>query len=171
MTFSRKLAGLGIAFAAAAVLFSAFAASASAQTPPYTAYGVGLKAGATITANIAGKSCGAGVKADATGNWKLTIATTDACAPKEGDTVSFAIDGAAATQTVKWTAGGAPADAAKGIALAAAPAPAKAAAPAPAKTGDAGLLGTSGTSMALVLMMGIAAAALVAGARTATRER
>ena len=166
MKMTRKLMGLGIAFAAAAVLFSAFAASASAQTPPYTAYGVGQKAGATITANIAGKSCGAGVKADAAGNWKLTIATTDACAPKEGDTVSFAIDGAAATQTVKWTAGGAPADAAKGIALTAG-----AAAPAPAKTGDAGLLGTSGTSMALVLMMGIAAAALVAGARTATRER
>ncbi len=74
-----------------------------------------------------------------------------------------------AAQTVKWTAGGAPADAAKGIALTAgAAAPA---APAPAKTGDAGLLGTSGTSMALVLMLGIAAAALVAGARTATRGR
>ena len=166
MKLTRKFMGLGVAFAAAAVLFSAFAVSASAQTPPYTAYGVGQKAGATIAANIAGKSCGAGVKADASGNWKLTIATTDACTPKEGDTVAFSIDGAAATQTVKWTAGGAPADAAKGIALTAG-----GAAPAPAKTGDAGLLGTSGTSMALVLMMGIAAAALVAGARTATRER
>ena len=166
MTLTRKLAGLGIAFVAAAVLFSAFAASASAQTPPYTAYGVGQTAGAKIAANIAGKACGGDATVDAGGNWKIVIGTDAACAPKEGDTVSFSINGAAATQTVKWTAGGAPADAAKGIALTAG-----AAAPAPAKTGDAGLLGTSGTSMALVLMMGIAAAALVAGARTATRER
>ena len=167
MTFTRKLAGLGIALAAAAVMFSAFAVSASAQTPPYTAYGIGQKAGAKIAANIAGKSCGAAVTVDAQGQWKITIGTDAACAPKEGDVVSFTIDGVAATQTVKWTAGGAPADAAKGIALTAG----AAAAPAPAKTGDAGLLGASGTSMALVLMMGIAAAALVAGARTATRER
>jgi hypothetical protein len=157
--------GLGIAFAAAVVLFSAFAASATAQTPPYTAYGIGQTAGAKIAANIAGKSCGEATVA-AAGTWLLPIPTTAACAPKEGDTVSFTINGAAATQTVKWTAGGAPADAAKGIALTAG-----AAAPAPAKTGDAGLLGSTGTSMALVLMMGIAAAALVAGARTATRER
>jgi len=166
MTLTRKLAGIGIAFAAAAVLFSAFAVSASAQTPPYTAYGVGQKAGAKIAANIGGKACGGDATVDASGNWKLVIGTDAACAPKGGDTVAFSIDGAAATQTVKWTAGGAPADAAKGIALTAG-----GAAPAPAKTGDAGLLGTSGTSMALVLMMGIAAAALVAGARTATRER
>ncbi len=166
MTFTRKLAGLGIALAAAAVMFSAFAVSASAQTPPYTAYGIGQKAGAKIGSNIAGKSCGE-TTVDAQGQWKITIGTDAPCAPKEGDTISFTIDGVAATPTVKWTAGGAPADAAKGIALVAG----AAAAPAPAKTGDAGLLGTSGTSMALVLMMGIAAAALVAGARTATRER
>lgn len=167
MKLTRKFMGLGIAFAAAAVLFSAFAVSASAQTtPPYTAYGVGQKAGAKIAANIAGKSCGAGATVDAGGNWKITIGTDAACAPKDKDVVSFTIDGVAATQTVVWSQGGAPADAAKGIALTAG-----AAAPAPAKTGDAGLLGSSGTSMALVLMMGIAAAALVAGARTATRER
>lgn len=167
MKLTRTFMSMGVAFAAAAVLFSAFAVSASAQTPPYTAYGIGQKAAAKITANVAGKSCGAGTTVDATGNWKITIATTDACAPKDGDVISFAIDGAAAKETVKFSAGGAPADAAKGIALTAG-APA---APAPAKTGDAGLLGTSGTSMALVLMMGIAAAALVAGARTATRGR
>lgn len=44
-------------------------------------------------------------------------------------------------------------------------------APKPPQAGDAGLLGSTGTSMVLVLMMGIAAAALVAGAATATRER
>ncbi len=166
MTLTRKLAGLGIAFAAAVVLFSAFAASAQAQTPPYTAYGIGLTAGAKIGANITGKSCGE-VTVAAAGTWLMPIPTTAPCAPKEGDTVAFTINGAAAAQTVKWTSGGAPADAAKGIALTAG----TGAAPAPAKTGDAGLLGSTGTSMALVLMMGIAAAALVAGARTATRER
>ena len=169
MKLTRTFMSMGVAFAAAAVLFSAFAVSASAQTPPYTAYGIGQKADAKITANVAGKSCGAGATVDATGNWKITIATTDACAPKDGDVISFAIDGAAAKETVKFSAGGAPADAAKGIALTAGGT--ATAAPAPAKTGDAGLLGTSGTSMALVLMMGIAAAALVAGARTATRGR
>ena len=167
MKLTRTFMSLGVAFAAAAVLFSAFAVSASAQTPPYTAYGIGQKAAAKITANVAGKSCGFGATVDATGNWKITIATTDACAPKDGDVISFAIDGAAAKETVKFSAGGAPADAAKGIALTAG----GTVAPTPAKTGDAGLLGTSGTSMALVLMMGIAAAALVAGARTATRGR
>ena len=166
MTLSRMLAGVGVAFAAAVVMFSAFAASTSAQTPPYTAYGLSQPAGAKIAANIAGKACGGDATADATGNWKITIGTDAACTPKEGDTVSFSVNGVASAQTVKWTAGGAPADAAKGIALTAG-----AAAPAPAKTGDAGLLGSTGTSMALVLMMGIAAAALVAGARTATRER
>ncbi len=165
MTLTRKFMGLGIAFAAAAVLFSAFVASASAQNPPYTAYGIGLTAGAKVAANIAGKSCGEATVA-AAGTWLLTINADAVCAPKEGDTVAFTINGAAAAQTVKWSSGGAPADAAKGIALTAG-----AAAPAPAKTGDAGLLGASGTSMALVLMLGIAAAALVAGARTATRGR
>ena len=165
MTSTRLFLSTGIAFAAAVVLFSAFAASATAQTPPYTAYGIGQTAGAKIAANIAGKACGEATVA-AAGTWLLPIPTTAACAPKEGDTVSFSVNGVASAQTVRWTAGGAPADAAKGIALTAG-----AAVPAPAKTGDAGLLGSTGTSMALVLMMGIAAAALVAGARTATRER
>ena len=44
------------------------------------------------------------------------------------------------------------------------------AAPAPAKTGNAGLLGSTGTSMALVLVLGVFALTLVAGARTATRK-
>ena len=167
MKITRTFMGLGVAFAAAAVLFSAFAASASAQVPPYTAYGIGQTAGAKVAANIAGKSCGEATVA-AAGTWKITIGTDAPCAPKEGDTVAFSVNGVASAQTVKWTQGGAPVDAAKGIALTAA---AAAPAPAPAKTGDAGLLGSTGTSMALVLMMGIAAAALVAGARTATRER
>ena len=48
----------------------------------------------------------------------------------------------------------------------AAPAPA----PAPGKTGNAGLVGSTGTSMALILVLGTFALTLVAGARLATRR-
>ena len=42
--------------------------------------------------------------------------------------------------------------------------------PAPAATGNAGLFGTTGTSMALIVVLGVFAATMVAGARTATRR-
>ena len=38
------------------------------------------------------------------------------------------------------------------------------------ESGNAGLLGSTGTSMALVLALGVFAAAMVAGGRTATRR-
>ncbi len=113
----RPVAGLGIALAAAAILFGAFAASASAQTAPYTAYGINQKAGATIAANIAGRSCGAGAVVSAAGNWLISIPATAACAPNERDVVSFTIDGVPTEQTITWTAGGAPANPAVGIGL------------------------------------------------------
>ncbi len=119
----RPVAGLGIALAAAAILFGAFAVSASAQTAPYTAYGMGLRAGVTIAANIAGRSCGTAV-VSAAGNWLLSIPATAACAPNERDVVSFTIDGVPTEQTITWTAGGAPANPAAGIALTAKPLPA-----------------------------------------------
>ncbi len=106
------------ALAALTILLPFFAASVSAETPPYTAYGVGQRPGSQIAANIAGRFCGAAT-VGAAGTWLLPIPTTAACAPKEGDTVSFTINGAAAAQTVKWRAGGAPADAVNGIALSA----------------------------------------------------
>lgn len=40
----------------------------------------------------------------------------------------------------------------------------------PRETGNAGLLGSTGTSVALVLALGVFAAAMVAGGRTATRR-
>ena len=118
MTSIRRLAGFGIAFAAAAALFSTLMASASAQTAvPYSAYGLGQKPGAMIAANIAGKSCGPAVTVAAAGTWLLPIAPNAPCAPKEKDVVSFTVDGVTADQTIAWTVGGAPADPAKGIAL------------------------------------------------------
>ena len=112
------------ALAAAVVLLvaSSLAVSVSAQTPPYTAYGLGQRAGARIAANIAGRACGGDAIADAVGNWAIRIATTAACVPKEGETISFTVDGVAALQTVRWTAGGGPANAATGIALTTPPA-------------------------------------------------
>ncbi len=118
MVATRRVARLSIAIAAVAILFATVAAPASAQQPaPYTSYGVGQKPGATIAANIAGRSCGAGVTVNAQGEWLLRIAMTDACTPRAGDVVSFSVDGQPAEQTVTWSEGGAPANAATGIAL------------------------------------------------------
>ncbi|TAK76124.1 MAG: hypothetical protein EPO16_07765 [Dehalococcoidia bacterium] len=120
----RPVAGLAIALVAAMALFSAFATSASAQAVPYVAYGINQKAGAVIAANVAGRSCGGDSVVSAEGNWRIAIAATAACAPREGDVVSFTIDGVAAEQTISWTAGGAPTNLAAGIALTPKPRPA-----------------------------------------------
>lgn len=164
MRLGRKLLGLGIAFTAAAVLFSAFVVSTSqAQKAPYTAYGVGQKPGSVVEGFILLKSCGkTTVKED--GTWKLPIPSDAPCSPKEGDTISFRLE-VRGTEVARWTPGGSPT---KGIAIIdSVQVNQESAVP----TGNADLLGSKGTAMALVLMMAVAAAALVAGARTAMRER
>lgn len=168
MAFMKKAMGIGTAFAVAAVLFASFAASASAQTPPFTAYGTGLTPGATVGAWIGTVACGT-AEVDADGNWLIYVQAGGECAPVEGDTISFTIDGGATNETATYTAGGAPADVATGITLTAVAGGGEA--PTPAPTGNGGLVGTTGTSMALVLALGAFAAAMVAGARTATRSR
>ena len=118
MTSNRRLTSLGIAFVATAALFAAAVAPLGAQSAaPYTAYGIGMKAGAMIGANIAGKSCGPAVAVTAAGTWLMYIAPTASCTPAEKDMVSFTVDGVTADQTISWTIGGAPADPAKGITL------------------------------------------------------
>ncbi len=168
MAFMKKAMGIGTAFAVAAVLFASFAASASAQTPPFTAYGTGLTAGSVVTAWIGDTACGEAT-VDADGNWLIYVQAGGDCAPVDGDTISFQVDGAAQNETATYSAGGAPADVATGITLTAAAGGGEA--PTPAPTGNGGLVGTTGTSMALVLALGAFAAAMVAGARTATRSR
>jgi hypothetical protein len=167
MALIRKIAGLGTAFAVAAVLFGAFAASANAQTPPFTAYGTGLTAGAVVGAWIGDTACGEAT-VDADGNWLIYVEAGGDCAPVDGDEIAFTIDAAATNETAVYSAGGAPADVANGISLTLAEA--EEPAPEPAETGSAGLLGSTGTSMALVLALGVFAAAMVAGGRTATRR-
>lgn len=146
MTAIRQLAGLGMALVAVAVLTATTVAPAAAQqAAPYTAYGIGLKAGAMIGANIGGRSCGPAVAVTAAGTWLMSISVTSACAPGAGDVVSFSVDGQPAEQTVTWSEGGAPANPATGIALTvAAPKPAAA----PAAGGFSGTISPSGVSLA-----------------------
>ena len=105
---------------------------------------------------------------NATGDWSLDIQPAGTAAVANGDAITFKLDGASVTQTVTFQGGQFPAP--PGLALTVGAAPATAA-PAPAKTGNAGLFGTTGTSMALVVVLGVFAATMVAGARTATRGR
>ena len=163
MTFMRKFAMVGAAAVAALMLMGAIAVTtAEAQAAlPYKAYGSGLKAGQVVTAFNKTVEVGKAT-VDANGNWSIDIQPTAAA---NGDVISFKIDALAAAQTVVFQSGQFPAP--PGIALTAG----AAAAPAPAKTGNAGLLGSTGTSPAmLALVLGVFAATLVAGARTATRK-
>ena len=169
MALVRKFAMVGVAAVAALMLMSTVALStASAQAAlPYKAYGSGLKAAAVVEAFKGTASVGKAT-VDATGNWSLDIQPAGTAAVANGDAITFKLDGASVTQTVTFQGGQFPAP--PGLALTVGAAPATAA-PAPAKTGNAGLFGTTGTSMALVVVLGVFAATMVAGARTATRGR
>ena len=170
MTLIRKFAMVGAAAVAALMLMSFVASTASAQAAlPFKAFGSGLKAAQVVTA-IAGTTEVGKATVDAGGNWQIDIQPGGAAAVKAGDTIKFAIDGKAATQTVVWQSGQFTPPPGLALTLAPAAATPAPATPAPAKTGNAGLLGSTGTSMALVLVLGVFALTLVAGARTATRK-
>lgn len=162
MTLIRKMAGAASFFAVAALVLGTFMAQGvSAQAPnPMSVFGLtgggDVVEGSVIEASIDGESVGTAT-AGADG-WAIDIQSGS-----DGATVTFTIDGEAAAETVTYAGfqqvevtltlgegGGTPG---------------------PAPTGNAGLIGTTGTSMALVLALGAFAAAMVAGARTATRAR
>lgn len=160
MTLIRKMAGaLSLSAIAALMLASVFATSASAQAAnPMDVYGVtgngGVVEGTAIEAFIDGASVGTAT-ATAEG-WTISIPNGT-----NGAVVTFTIDGAPAAESIDYT----------GFALVEVTLTAGAGeVPAPAETGNAGLLGSTGTSMALVLALGVFAAAMVAGGRTATRR-
>ena len=169
MSLVRKFAMVGVAAVAALMLMSTVALStASAQAAlPYKAYGSGLKAAQVVEAHKGTASVGKAT-VNASGNWSIDIQPGGTANVANGDAITFKLDGANVTQTVTFQGGQVPAP--PGLALTLAPATA-APAPAPAKTGNAGLFGTTGTSMALVVVLGVFAATMVAGARTATRGR
>ena len=167
MSLIRKMAAPLAALTVATLLFGAYVTSANAQVPPFTAYGTGQTAGDTVEAWVGGASCGSAT-VDADGNWLLQIGSDAACAPADGDAISFTLNGAATDAAETYKAGGAPADVAAGITLTASEAPA---APAPAETGNAGLFGGNSTGIASMLALGAFALLAVGGARVATRKR
>jgi len=165
MSLTRKFAMVGAAAVAALMLMSTVALStASAQAAlPYKAYGSGLTTAKSVEAFKGTTSVG---KSDVTaGNWSIDIQPGGAANVANGDKITFTIDGKAATQSVTFQGGQFPAP--PGLALTVA---AGGTTPAPAATGNAGLFGTTGTSMALIVVLGVFAATMVAGARTATRR-
>jgi len=170
MALIRKFAMVGAAAVAALMLMSTVALStASAQAAlPYKAYGSGLKAAQVVEAFKGTASVGKAT-VDASGNWSIDIQAGGTANVANGDAITFKLDGANVSQTVTFQGGQFPAP--PGLALTVAAGGAAPATPAPAKTGNAGLFGTTGTSMALVVVLGVFAATMVAGARTATRGR
>lgn len=169
MSLIKKMAAPLAALTVATLLFGAFVTSANAQVPPFSAYGSGQTAGDTVEAWNGTVSCGTAT-VDADGNWLLQIGSDAACAPADGDALSFTLNGAATDAAETFKAGGAPADVAAGITLTvteAAPAPA----PAPAETGNAGFLTENSTGLAAMLALGAFALLAVGGARAATRRR
>lgn len=163
MTLIRKFAMVGVAAVAAVVLMSTIVSSASAQAAlPFKAFGSGLKAGVVVEAFKGTTSVGKAT-VDAGGNWQIDIQPTAAA---NGNVINFNLAGARAVQTVTFQSGQFTPP--PGLALTVAAG--GGATPAPAKTGNAGLLGSGGTSMGLVLVLGVFALTLVVGARTATRK-
>jgi hypothetical protein len=166
MTTFKGLVRLGsVAGLLAVALFSAsvFASTAHAQNPPATMYGT-AKAGDRVEALIGGRVCQSAT-AGADGFWMMQIAEGGACGAKDGDTISFTLNGAAASQTETWKAGGAPRTVATGVTL-------TASGVTPPKTGSAGLLPTgSATSPYFALMLAAFALAGLAGARAMTGRR
>ncbi len=117
-----------LALVAGTALALAGLASAGAQMPPYTAYGMGLRAGEVVVASIEGVECGR-TRVSAAGNWKISIPSDAPCQPVDGSTIGFEVDGVKHSVTARWSGGGAPPNPRAGIALGAAPA--AAAKPAP----------------------------------------
>ena len=189
MTRMKGTARLGFAAALLALLLAPLAFgfhSASAQgVDAAQYYGSGLTAGDTVAASVDDVECGS-VDADADGNWILQVAEGDACAPEDGDTVNFSLNGDKAEQSESWSKGGAPSDPA-GISLtvvamvvpeATVEATAEATpvmvetpdAPVIVETGNAGLVTSETSAPLMALVLGFLAIAGIAGARVSTRR-
>lgn len=118
----RRLTAISVAGLFVTMVMLGAASTASAQTAPFTAYGSGLTAGATVEARVGGVACSS-TTVDATGNWMLYVVITNPCAPKEGSTITFRLNGQTTVETATFAAGGAPANVAAGISLTVLPPP------------------------------------------------
>ena len=87
---------------------------------PAGLYGTGLDAGVTVVAWIDGQECGSSTVAanDPQGAWYIPVAP-GGCngGAVSGATITFTVDGVQANETVTWSAGYGPPDAANGISL------------------------------------------------------
>ena len=201
MNRTKGTARLGFAAALLALLIAPLAIglqSANAQGPDAAQYyGSGLSAGDTVGASVNDVECGS-VDADADGNWILQVAAGDACAPEDGDTVNFSLNGDTAEQTEAWSGGGTPSDPA-GISLTVAAMPeateeampeateeampeateeampeateeAMPETPEEPETGNAGLVSSESGAPLMALALGILMVGGIAGARASTRR-
>jgi hypothetical protein len=168
MTLISKMTG-GITLSAIAVLvMGAFmAATVSAQFPlPMIVTGGGLDDGDVVEVIVDGVVLGeteVGAVEGFPGEWVFEILADDY---EVGSVITFTVNGEAAAESVEVTETGQVIE----VTLTPADDVDEPAAPDPADTGNAGLMGSAGTSMALVLALGVFAAALVAGGRTAVRR-
>lgn len=168
MTLSKGMTRFGTVLAVAALLVSmsmALATAAQAQVPPASYYGGGATEGDEIGAWIDGVECGTAT-VDAAGEWVIFVEADAPCAPTEGATVSFSVNGVVQAETETWTGGGLPTDVANGITFTG---PGEGGVTPPA-TGDAGLLGGSASTPWLALGLGVIALAVLAGSRAATNR-
>ncbi len=168
-------ARLGFAAALLALLLGPLALgfhTAHAQGPDTASfYGQNLSEGDAVTASIGDTECGSAT-ATADG-WLIEVGTGD-CAPEDGDTVSFTVNGDAAAETATWSAGtvsevsltvaeAMPGNGDDNGSMPETP-------DLPDNVGNAGLVGSAGSSSLLALALGILAVAGIAGARVATRR-
>lgn len=185
MNRTKGTARLGFAAALLALLIAPLAIglqSANAQGPDTAQYyGSGLSEGDVVSASVDGEECSS-VTVGADGNWIVQVAAGDACAPEDGDTVNFSLNGDAAEQTEAWSGGDTPDDAA-GISLTVAvmeepeatpteamPEATEEAMPEEPETGNAGLVSSETSAPLMALALGILMVAGVAGARASTRR-
>lgn len=95
----RRTMVIAVALVGAIALFAANSRSAYADLP-YKAYGDGLKAGQVVEAfGPSGASVGKAT-ADSKGAWMIDI-----LGPKDGDRITFTVDGAKANETVTFMTG------------------------------------------------------------------
>ena len=108
-------AALGLTLLLAALVLAGATASAQLSAPAVY-YGTGLAQGDAVEASIGGRSCVAST-ADGRGEWLLVVPADAACAPRDGDRVEFAVNGARANETASWALGAIPSNVERGITL------------------------------------------------------
>ena len=194
MTLIARIGGLAAIFALSLGILVGAATTVHAQEngdeASYLAYGTEVDEGDEVVASVDLVACGDAV-ADSDGAWEIEIPGAEGCDPEEGAIITFTLNGELANETATFVPDGDVTDdgydADAGIVLTIdgdgdgngdgdgdsdgdAAATATATPPPAASTGNAGLTSASGSGAAL-LLLGLLAASLAAGARIATRSR